>query len=288
MSKREYAQLKLSIWNDRDFTALSTDAQLVYIMAMSHPTTNLAGVLDYAPQKFARLAGGLTVKRVVAAVDELSAARFVVTDDETGEMLVRSAVRASGAWKKPTTAASIANSVGNTFSDKLRDVLADELRRAVVEDPAAQGKAAAEKLLTCANGISASSGSYTSSYIDPSTGPRLVSERDRDRDRDTNAHRSASASTPDLFPDWWAIWEKKKAKGDAAKAYKAAVPKKISHDDLMAKTRAYWDHVKKSGTDLQYVPYPATWLRAEQWDDDLTLNAKSGGRPSKPEWMKYV
>ena len=288
MSKREYAQLKLSIWNDRDFTALSTDAQLVYIMAMSHPTTNLAGVLDYAPQKFARLAGGLTVKRVVAAVDELSAARFVVTDDETGEMLVRSAVRASGAWKKPTTAASIANSVENTFSDKLRDVLADELRRAVVEDPAAQGKAAAEKLLTCANGISASSGSYTSSYIDPSTGPRLVSERDRDRDRDTNAHRSASASAPDLFPDWWAIWEKKKAKGDAAKAYKAAVPKKISHDDLMAKTTAYWSHVKRSGTDLQYVPYPATWLRAEQWDDDLTPNAQSGGRPPQQEWMKYV
>ena len=271
MSKREYAQLKLSIWNDRDFTALSTDAQLVYIMAMSHPTTNLAGVLDYAPQKFARLAGGLTVKRVVAAVDELSAARFVVTDDETGEMLVRSAVRASGAWKKPTTAASIANSVENTFSDKLRDVLADELRRAVVEDPAAQGKAAAEKLLTCANGISAPSGSYTSSYIDPSTGPRLVSERDRDRDRDrdTNA-QPAVAREPSRFPDWWSIWGKKKAKGDAEKAYKAAVPKKISHDDLMTKTRAYWDHVKASGTDLQYVPYPATWLRAEQWDDDLT------------------
>src|SRR5699024_6607458 len=79
----------------------------------------------------------------------------------------------------------------------------------------------------------------------------------------TNAHHSVSA-----FDDWWAIWGKKKAKGDAEKAYKAAL-KKISHDDLMAKTRAYWDHVKASGTDLQYVPYPATWLRAEQWDDDL-------------------
>lgn len=292
MSKREYAQLKLSIWNDRDFTNLSVDAQLVYIMAMSHPTTNLAGVLDYAPTKFARLAGGFTVKRITAAVDELSTARFVVIDDETGEMLVRSAVRASGAWKKPTTAASIVNSVTNCFSDKLRSVLAEELRRAVDEDPAAKGKAAAEKLLTCANGISAFSGSYTTSYTEPSTGPRLVSERDRDRDRDrdTNAHRSASAreSEPSRFPDWWAIWGKKKAKGDAAKAYKAAVPKKISHDDLMTKTRAYWDHVKASGTDLQYVPYPATWLRAEQWDDDLTPNTQSGGRPPQQEWMKYV
>src|SRR5699024_2618270 len=78
----------------------------------------------------------------------------------------------------------------------------------------------------------------------------------------------ASAREPSRFPDWWTIWGKKKAKGDAEKAYKAAL-KKISHDDLMTKTRAYWDHVKASGTDLQYVPYPATWLRAEQWDDDL-------------------
>ena len=102
----------------------------------------------------------------------------------------------------------------------------------------------------------------------------------------TNAQPTV-AREPSKFPDWWAIWGKKKAKGDAEKAYKAAL-KKISHDDLMAKTTAYWDHVKASGTDLQYVPYPATWLRAEQWDDDLTLNAQSGGRPSKPEWMKYV
>src|SRR5699024_12652720 len=63
--------------------------------------------------------------------------------------------------------------------------------------------------------------------------------------------------------------EKKVSKGDAEKAYKSAVPKKISHDDLMAKTTAYWSHVKASGTDIQYVPYPGKWLRAEQWDDDL-------------------
>src|SRR5690625_7348346 len=109
LSKREYAQLKLSIWNDRDFTSLSVDAQLVYIMAMSHPTTNLAGVLDYAPQKFARLAGGLTVKRVVAAVDEVSAARGVVADDEKGERLVRSAGRAPEARKTGARPARRAN-----------------------------------------------------------------------------------------------------------------------------------------------------------------------------------
>lgn len=272
MSKREYAQLKLSIWNDRDFTNLTVDAQLVYIMAMSHPTTNLAGVLDYAPAKFARLAGGFTAKRIIAAVDELRRTRFVVTDDDTGEMLVRSTVRASGAWKKPTTAASIANSVRNTFSEELRSVLADELRRAVAEDAAAQGKTAAKTLLACADDIKPFSGSYIEPYTAPSTGPSLGSERDRDRDRDillSPDGPSVHEPPKKNFPDWWSIWEKKVSKGDAEKAYTAAVPKKISHDDLVTKTRAYWDHVKASGTDLQFVPYPGKWLRAEKWDDDL-------------------
>src|SRR5699024_11294420 len=107
LSRREYAQLNLASWTDRDFTSLSVDAQLVYIMAMSHPTTNLAGVLDYSPQKFARLAGGLTPKRVTTAVDELARGRFVITEHDTGEMLVRNAVRESGAWKKQSTATCI-------------------------------------------------------------------------------------------------------------------------------------------------------------------------------------
>lgn len=276
MSKREYAQLKLSIWNDRDFTSLSVDAQLVYIMAMSHPTTNLAGVLDYSPQKFARLAGGFTPKRITTAVDELARGRFVVTDNDTGEMLVRTAVRASGAWKKPTTAASIVNSVSNTFSGGLRSVLADELRKAVSEDPSAQGKTAAKTLLTCADDIGSLSGSYTEPYIEPSTAPSLGSERDRDRDRDILLNPDGpSVSEPPQknFPDWWGTWGKKVSKGDAQKAYDTAVPKKISHDDLMAKTLAYWQHVKASGTDIQFVPYPGKWLRAEQWDDDLTADS---------------
>lgn len=96
---------------------------------------------------------------------------------------------------------------------------------------------------------------------------KTMAETETETETDIRASQ-ASAREPSRFPDWWAIWGKKKAKGDAEKAYKAAL-KKISHDDLMAKTRAYWDHVKASGTDLQYVPYPATWLRAEQWDDDL-------------------
>lgn len=123
-----------------------------------------------------------------------------------------------------------------------------------------------------------SGGKFAGRTVDGSDSARKVTESERNSADSTvplpspplpltNAHHSVSA-----FDDWWAIWGKKKAKGDAAKAYRAAVPKKISHDDLMAKTRAYWEHVKAISLDTQYVPYPAGWLRAEQWDDDLTTD----------------
>lgn len=118
---------------------------------------------------------------------------------------------------------------------------------------------------------------------DPRETPSTGTEEQGNRGTDTNA-QPAVAREPSRFPEWWAIWGKKKAKGDARKAYSAAVPKKISHDALMVKTRAYWEHVKRTGMDPQYVPYPATWLRGEQWDDDMTGPAQRPNLNPLTDW----
>ena len=72
---------------------------------------------------------------------------------------------------------------------------------------------------------------------------------------------------PQDFLDWYAIYPRKKAKGDALKAYKQAL-KEIDHDELVEKTRKYARYVEQSQTQQRYVPYPASWLRAAQWDDE--------------------
>lgn len=72
---------------------------------------------------------------------------------------------------------------------------------------------------------------------------------------------------PQDFLDWYAIYPRKKAKGDALKAYKQAL-KEIDHDELVEKTRKYARYVEQSQTLQRYVPYPASWLRAAQWDDE--------------------
>jgi len=78
----------------------------------------------------------------------------------------------------------------------------------------------------------------------------------------------SSQKYPQDFLDWYAIYPRKKAKGDALKAYKQ-VADEVEHDELMERTRKFARYVEQSETQRHFVPYPATWLRAAQWEDEL-------------------
>ena len=77
---------------------------------------------------------------------------------------------------------------------------------------------------------------------------------------------------PADFEEWYAQYPRKKAKGDALKAYKAA-RKLVGQQELVEKTAKYARYVEQSGMEPRFVPYPATWLRAAQWDDEQDLQA---------------
>lgn len=66
--------------------------------------------------------------------------------------------------------------------------------------------------------------------------------------------------------DWfWSEYPRKKAKLDAQRAWQQTRTLRPDMEILIAAI-----HAQFSGPaiDLQYVPYPATWLRAGQWDDE--------------------
>lgn len=77
---------------------------------------------------------------------------------------------------------------------------------------------------------------------------------------------------PADFEEWYAQYPRKKAKGDALKAYKAA-RKLVGQQELVEKTAKYARYVEQSGMESRFVPYPATWLRAAQWDDEQDVQA---------------
>ena len=99
-----------------------------------------------------------------------------------------------------------------------------------------------------------------------------VSATPPDTDTDTDKPSCASLAKRDFsmmaFPKFWASYPKKKNKGDAEKAWKALKPDaclvaKILEAVEVAKQSDGWR--KESG---QFIPYPASWLRAKGWEDD--------------------
>ena len=70
------------------------------------------------------------------------------------------------------------------------------------------------------------------------------------------------------FDAFWLLCPKRVAKLDAKKAWD-----RLSDEDQLAAIIGIvaWRRVWMS-RDLQYAPYPATWLNGHRWEDDLPAN----------------
>jgi hypothetical protein len=79
----------------------------------------------------------------------------------------------------------------------------------------------------------------------------------------------AKAEFSKQFLEFFDSYPKRKSKKDAAKAYAAAI-RDVSHETIMAGLA----RAKLGWRDPQFIPYPASWLRAGGWDDEPT---KTGG-----------
>lgn len=77
---------------------------------------------------------------------------------------------------------------------------------------------------------------------------------------------SASAKAEREFTEWYAAYPRKRAKGQAIKAYKTA-RKKVSHEVLMEALQAQLEALTAKGP--EFIPYPATWLNGERWTDEV-------------------
>lgn len=283
---REFAQIRLSIWMDDDFTALTTEQQLVFLMLSSQPTINLAGVLDYLPGRLARLSGGLTAGKVGRIIAELEDRSFVFLDTDTEELLVRSLIRTSGAWKTPNSAQAIALNTQQVMSRKLRAVLLAELHRIVQEAmTAGQWEKSRTVLATCAATLEHTGiNPWVKGSPNPSTkglpgegeGEGDGTKGDGERD---GAIAPRGATVSEMFDQWWIHWRKKKARAKALDSFKTAITK-IPLTELITATDAYFAWVDRNGITDQHILMPTTYLNQERWDDDL-IDHQQQARPNR-------
>lgn len=147
---REYARVKVNIWADLDFRALTPLAQHLYFALLTSPTLNLAGVADWRPSRLCALAKGLTPAKIRAAGEELEQARFIVIDEDTEEVLVRTFVRHDGILKGPKTAIGMARDHSSIASARIMRAAAVEVQRTADDDPTLRGLPQVTHLLEAA------------------------------------------------------------------------------------------------------------------------------------------
>lgn len=86
---RSHGKLFSNVWRDEDWRNLSSDAQRLYMLLLSQPKLTLCGSLDLAVDRWARMASDTTPEVITKALDELANNYFVILDNDTGELAIR-------------------------------------------------------------------------------------------------------------------------------------------------------------------------------------------------------
>ena len=82
-----------------------------------------------------------------------------------------------------------------------------------------------------------------------------------------------------LFDDFWSVYPRKIGKLDAMKAYCSMTRAGYAEADILSGAVSFAEMVRQESTEKQFIPHPATWLRAGRWMDENL----SGFQPLDPK-----
>jgi hypothetical protein len=136
---RDHAQIRLSIWADDDFRQLSGNAQHLYFLLLTSPSLSYCGVTDWRPARMTGLVGDWSIDTIEDAAAELIDRLYILVDEQTEEVLVRSFVRHDGLMKQPKMATAMSTAHLAVGSVALRGVVVWELQRLQREQPDLHG-----------------------------------------------------------------------------------------------------------------------------------------------------
>ncbi|MEU8136065.1 hypothetical protein [Streptodolium elevatio] len=131
---RAHGRTLTSIWDNEDFCALDEGPQRLYLFLISQPNLNHAGLLPLTLKRWARKARGLSVAGLEERLHVLADARFVVLDEETEEVLIRTFVRNDGVWKMPKVMGAMVSGAQEISSHHLRRALLAEMDRIPLDE----------------------------------------------------------------------------------------------------------------------------------------------------------
>ena len=243
-----------------------------------------------------------------SAAEELARNLYIVVDEETEEVLIRSFVRHDGLMKQPNMAVAMVKAARSIASRNIRAVLVHELLRLREDHPDLKGWAAAEELLS---GRSTDPSSYPTGYPseNPSENPSGKGEPNPSENPSDDPSRtpysilhtpnsplhtppadagSAARKRADYSPEFeafWATYPRREAKRQAWNAWGKAL-NRATVEAITEGARRYADDPNR---DARYTKHAATWLNADGWEDEplpAPSSPVSSGRGYDPsDWL---
>jgi hypothetical protein len=118
--------------------------------------------------------------------------------------------------------------------------------------------------------------SQTGSQTHRETSPTTETETEGKKEKPAQA---GSDDDPD-FAAFWSAYPRKVGKGQARKAWRSAVlGRRVDPKPIIVTAEQFRDEVRRRRTEQQYIPFPATWLNGERYNDS---EAESAGRFDYP------
>lgn len=288
---RDHARVSLSVWADDDWRDLSPAAQHLYFVLLTQPSLSYAGVADWRPARLRALASPWRPDGFNRAAVELARQLYIVVDEDTEEVLIRSFVRHDGLMKQRNMAVSMVRAYEAIASKGIRGVFVHELARLRESDPELAGWVSCAHLL---DNRSVDPADYPTGYpgndhdVNPSGDPSVEGQSGGQSSPSVDGCPTPTPSpapTPhSLLPSPAA----KAAEGPRKRATRIPDdfrPSPAVRDDMATKRpevdleletekfRDYW--AAKAGKDATKLDWDATW---RNWIRNARVAPKQSGR----------
>lgn len=157
---------------------------------------------------------------------------------------------------------------GTLFMIETRNMIGSEsasaarVRRHRERQPKIENK---PKALQCNSNVTSGNGEVTNCNTEIDTEKEKEKEIERDIEKDTEQEQKSKYSPE--FERWWNLYLRKQGKGQAYKIWKRDKLDKCI-DKLIEKLEEQ-NKYQFSHTDIQYIPYPSTYLNGSRYDDEI-------------------
>lgn len=286
---RTHGRIMAAIWNDGDFIALRGSAQRMFMFLLSQPDLSHAGLLPMRVNRWAKKAEDLTPKAVRDELTYLAERDYVVVDEDTEEVLIRTMVRNDGVYKQPKVMIRMREDARQIESPLLRTAFRQELDRLPLDElsdkpggPHADQPSTREQVERVVNDLRtdfADADEYPSLgvsdtprvragafHLPPTPSPLPPSTDPRDKllaDKSAQTHPDPL----DRFDEFWDTYAKKVKRADAEKKWAKAI-RKADPDRIIAAAAAYVGYERANNQAGRFIADPSTWLHGERWRDE--------------------